>query len=89
MLAEKEEQKQKERMRHLQAIENKDGLFSDDEDGNLVLNEAASAVDAVPEEERMRLNLRTDNNKMIAFRVKHVSFFFSFCFHVCAYWNYI
>lgn len=74
MLAEKEEQKQKERMRHLNATENEDDLFDDD----AILNAADSsssgaAADAVPEEERVRLNLRTSDSKVVSFRVKHVS----------------
>ena len=75
MLAEKEEQKQKERMRHLNATENEDDLFDDD----AILNTAdssssgAAAADAVPEEERVRLNLRTSDSKVVSFRVKHVS----------------
>jgi hypothetical protein len=58
-------------MRRLNAAENEDDLFDDD-----VLNTADSlssgaAVDAVPEE-RVRLNLRTSDSKVVSFRAKHV-----------------
>jgi len=61
MMADKEEQKQKERMRYLIATENEDGLFSDDP----ILNAANSSSNAAdPEEARVRLSLRTADNKV-------------------------
>lgn len=70
MMADKEEQKQKERMRHLIATENEDGLFSDDP----ILNAADSTSNvAEPEEARVRLSLRTADNKIMPFRVRAVS----------------
>ncbi|EPB88312.1 hypothetical protein HMPREF1544_04896 [Mucor circinelloides 1006PhL] len=67
MMADKEEQKQKERMRYLIATENEDGLFSDDP----ILNAANSSSNAAdPEEARVRLSLRTADNKVMPFRVR-------------------
>lgn len=75
MMADKEEQRQKERMRHLNGIENEDDLYSE---GDSIANAAGSSetpADATnePEEERVRLSLRTADSKKMPFRVKPVS----------------
>ncbi|KAF1800798.1 ubiquitin-2 like Rad60 SUMO-like-domain-containing protein [Mucor lusitanicus] len=72
MMADKEEQRQKERMRHLNGIENEDDLYSE---GDSIANAAGSSetpADATnePEEERVRLSLRTADSKKMPFRVK-------------------
>ncbi|KAI8644818.1 hypothetical protein BD408DRAFT_412571 [Parasitella parasitica] len=69
MLAEREEQRQKERMKHLQTAENED-------EDDFILNTAESpspGTDAVAEEKRIRLNLRTGNSKVVPFRAKHTT----------------
>ncbi|KAL9544215.1 hypothetical protein MBANPS3_007734 [Mucor bainieri] len=73
MMADKEEQRQKERMRHLNGIGNEDDLYSE---GDSIANAASSsethaaAANDEPEEERLRLSLRTGNGKVVPFRVK-------------------
>lgn len=76
-MADKEEQKQRERMRHLNGTENEDDLYSEEDS---IANPAGSSetpagaiATAEPEGERVRLSLRTANGKAMPFRVKVVS----------------
>lgn len=61
-------------MRHL----NEDGLYSEEDSianpaGSSETSAGANAAAAEPEEERVRLSLRTANGKAMPFRVKAVS----------------
>ncbi|CEP10782.1 hypothetical protein [Parasitella parasitica] len=71
MLAQKEEQKQKERMKHLQTIDEDDFILNAAESSYSA--DGDGAVADITKEDRVRLKLRTSDNKMVSFRVKHTT----------------
>ncbi|KAK4512503.1 uncharacterized protein ATC70_003204 [Mucor velutinosus] len=70
MMADKEEQRQKERMRHLNGIENEDDMYSEKDSIANAASFSETPANDEPEEERVRLSLRTGDNKKMPFRVK-------------------